>query len=68
MWQDAAESDGGTDERVKFLVASDGQLQVAGRDALDLEIFGRVSRELKHFGGEVFEDGSDIDRGCEGEC
>lgn len=68
MWQDTAESDGGADERVEFLVPSDGQLQVAGGDALDLEILGGVSGEFEDFGGKVFEDGGDVDGGCEEGC
>ena len=43
MGQDAAESDGGADEGVELLIAADGELQVAGRDALDLEVLGGVA-------------------------
>ncbi len=42
MRQHTTESDGGTDESVQFLVTADGELKVAGRDTLDLEILGRV--------------------------
>jgi hypothetical protein len=44
MWQDTTEGDGGADQGVKLLVTSDGELQVARRDTLDLEILGRVLR------------------------
>lgn len=36
------------DQGVQFLVAADRQLQVAGRDSLHFQIFGRVSRQLQH--------------------
>lgn len=36
---------------------------MAWRDALDFEIFSGVSGELEDFGGEVFEDGSEVDGG-----
>lgn len=50
---DTTAGDRGLDERVELLVSADGQLQVAGRDALDLEVLGRVARELEHLGGQV---------------
>jgi hypothetical protein len=50
---DTAAGDRGLDERVELLVSADGQLQVAGRDALDLEVLGRVARELEHLGRQV---------------
>lgn len=40
--QYASEGDGGADQGVQLLVAADGELQVAGRDALDLEVLGGV--------------------------
>lgn len=44
MWQNTTESDCGTDEGVEFLVATNGQLEVAGCDTLDLEVLGGVLR------------------------
>jgi hypothetical protein len=38
----SAKSDGSANEGIKLLVATDGELQVAGRDALDLEVLGRI--------------------------
>lgn len=38
MRQDASEGDGRADQRVQLLVTTDGELEVARRDALDLEI------------------------------
>lgn len=46
MRQYTSEGDGRADQRVELLVAADGELQVAGRDALDLEILGGVLREV----------------------
>lgn len=42
VWQDTTEGDGGTDQGVELLVTTDGKLQVAGGDTLDLEILGSV--------------------------
>jgi hypothetical protein len=36
---------------------------VAGSDALDFEIFRGVTSQLQDFGGQVFEDGGDVDGG-----
>ena len=56
MWQYTTESDCGTDESVELFVATDGKLQMAGCDALDLEILGGVARKFEDFGGEVLKD------------
>jgi hypothetical protein len=61
--QDTSEGDCGFDEGIEFLVTTDGELQVAWRDALDLEVLCGVSSELEDFGGEVFEDGGEVDGG-----
>lgn len=45
MGQNTSEGDGGADQGVELLVATDGELQVAWGDALDLEIFGGVLEE-----------------------
>ena len=50
---DTTTGDRGLDERVELLVTTDGELQVARGDTLDLEVLGGVSRELKNLGGEV---------------
>ena len=34
---------------------------MARRDALDLEVLGRVASQLEDFGGKVFEDGGQVD-------
>ncbi len=42
VWQNTAESNGGADERVELFVTADGELEVTRRDALDLQVLGRV--------------------------
>lgn len=59
--QDAAKRDGRADQRVQLLIAANSQLQMSGRDALDLEILGGVAREFEDLGGEVFEDRRQVD-------
>lgn len=46
--QDAAKGNGGADEGIEFFVAADRELEVAGGDALDLEILGRVLQKSWH--------------------
>lgn len=50
---DTTAGDRRLDEGVELLVAADGELEVARRDALDLEVLGGVARELEDLGGEV---------------
>lgn len=42
MGQDTTEGDGGADESVELFVTTDGELEVAGRNTLDLEVLGGV--------------------------
>jgi hypothetical protein len=42
VWQYTSEGDGRADQGVELLITTDGELQVAGCDALDLEILGGV--------------------------
>lgn len=66
--EDTTERDGCADESVQFFVTSDRELQVSRRDALDLEVLGRVTREFEDFGSQVFEDGSHVDCGIGGDA
>lgn len=59
--QDTTTSNGGTNQAVQLLVATDGKLQVTGSDALDAQVLGRVAREFEDLGGEVLEDGRRVD-------
>ena len=43
MGDHTATGDGGLDEGVKLFVTTDGELQVARSDALDLEVLGSVA-------------------------
>jgi len=42
VWQDTSESDGGANESIEFFVTTDGELEMAGSNALDLEILGSI--------------------------
>lgn len=59
--QQGTYGDGGLDERVELLVSADGELQMAGGDALHLEVLGGVSGKLEHLGAEVLKDGGAVD-------
>lgn len=62
--QNTTERDGRADERVQLFVPTNGELQVARCDTLDLEILGGVTGQLENFGSEVFQDGRDVHSGC----
>ena len=64
MRQDTTKRDRRTNQGVEFFVTAYRELQVAGRDALHLEVFGRVASQLEDFGGQVFEDSGDVDGSC----
>jgi hypothetical protein len=53
--------DGGLDEGVELLISADGQLQVSGRDSLDLKVLGCVSCQLENLSGEILKDSSAVD-------
>jgi len=59
--QNTTEGDRGVNESIKLLVTSDGELQVSGCDALDLEILGGVACQFENFGGQVFQHCCDVD-------
>lgn len=42
MWQNTSEGDGSTDEGIEFFVAANRELEMAGGDTLDFEIFGGI--------------------------
>ena len=48
MRDDSASGDGRLDERVQLLVTTDGELQMARRDTLHLQILGRVAGQLEN--------------------
>ena len=56
-------SNGGFDERIKFFVTADSQLQVTWRDSFHLQVLAGISSELKHLSGEVLKDCSSVDCG-----
>ena len=59
--QDTTEGDSCTDKGVQFFITTDGQLEVARRDTLDLKILGGVACQFKNFGGQVFQHCCDVD-------
>jgi len=56
-------SNGGLDQGIELLVSANSELQMAGGDALHLQILGGVAGQLKHLGGQVLEDGGAVDGG-----
>jgi len=58
---DTTAGNGGLDESVELLVTTDGELQVAGGDTLDLQVLGGVTGKLEDLSGQVLEDGSAVD-------
>ena len=49
MRQHATVGDGGTDQCVELLITADSQLEMAGRDTLDLQILGGVLQSRSVF-------------------
>jgi len=63
MRNDATAGDRGFDQAVQFLVSSDGELEMPGRDSLHFEILGRVSRQLENLSRQVFQDSGTVNGG-----
>jgi hypothetical protein len=61
--QNTTKGNRGVNESIKLLVTSDGELQVSGRDTLDLEILGGIACKFEDFGCQVFENCCDVDGG-----
>uniref|UniRef100_A0A453Q4N0 Uncharacterized protein n=1 Tax=Aegilops tauschii subsp. strangulata TaxID=200361 RepID=A0A453Q4N0_AEGTS len=63
--QDAAGGDGDAAEQpAELLVVADGELDVARRDPGLLVVARRVAGQLQGLGGEVLEDGAEVDGGA----
>ena len=60
---DSAAGDGGLDQGVEFLVTADRELQMAGGDALDLEVLAGVAGQFEDFGRQILEDRRRVDCG-----
>ena len=56
VWDNTSAGDRGLDQGVQFFVSSDGELQVARRNTLHLQILAGVSGQFQDLGGEVFQD------------
>lgn len=50
-----------TQKLVQLLIVSDGELEMTGDDAGLLVVTGSVTSQLKDFGSEVLENGSEVD-------
>jgi len=59
--QNTTKGNRGVNEGIKFLVTSDGELQVSGCNALDLEILCGVACQFEDFGSQVFQHCCDVD-------
>ena len=57
---DTTAGNGGLDQRVELLVASDSEQQVSWCDSLDLEVLGGVTCEFEDFRGQVLENGGGV--------
>ena len=53
-----------TEELVQLFVVSDGELKMSRDDSSLLIVSGSVSGQFENFGGEIFEDGSEVDWGA----
>ena len=62
MGEDTTLSDGDSAaESLQLFVVSDGELDVSGVDSALLVVPGGVASQLDHLGGEVLEDGGQVD-------
>ena len=61
--KNATECNRRSDQRVQLFVATDGQLEMARSDTLDLEILGSIACQFQDFCGQILEDGGDVDSG-----
>jgi len=57
---DTTTCNGSLDESIQLFVTTNGELQVARRDALDFQIFAGISSQLEHFGSQVFKNGRSV--------
>jgi hypothetical protein len=60
---DTAAGDGRLDQGVELLVTADSQKQMAGGDALDLEVLAGVTGKLEHLSSQVLHDSGGVDSG-----
>lgn len=59
--QNTTEGDSCADKGVQFFITTDGELEVARRDTLDLKILGGVTGQFENFSSEVLKDSSHVD-------
>ena len=61
MGQYTTKRNGRADERVELLVSTNGELQVARGDALDVQVLGGVASQLEHLCRQILEDSGEVD-------
>lgn len=59
--QDTTEGDSCADKGVQFFITTDGELEVARRDTLDLKILGGVTCQFENFSSEVLKNSGHVD-------
>ena len=57
---DSSSCDGSSDKVVKFLISSDGQLEMSRGDSLDFKILTGISSEFKNLSSEVLQNSSRV--------
>jgi len=54
-------SDGGLDQGVELLIASNGKLEMSGSNSFHLKVLASVAGQLENLSSQVLEDGSSVD-------
>lgn len=65
VWDDSSTGNCSLDESIKFLISTNGELQVTGRDTLHFKIFASVTGQLKNLGSKVLQNSRSV-HGCGG--
>lgn len=61
MRQHASKRNRRSNQRIQLLITTDRKLEMTGGDTLNLKVLGSVAGKFEDFGGQVFQDGSDVD-------
>lgn len=59
--QDTTEGDSCPDKGVQFFITTDGELEMARRDTLDLKVLGGVTCQFENFSSEVLKNSGNVD-------
>lgn len=64
VWKNTTLGDGNvTQKLVQLLIVTDGKLEVTRDDTGLLVVTSGIAGQFENFGSEVFEDGSEVNRG-----